>query len=228
MYITLPPRLSAVASLVPYGSVAADIGTDHGFVPIYLLQNGICLRAVAADINPAPLGRAAGNIKGHDLPDKIKCVLSDGFSALSPDDADTFIIAGMGGEGVASMLERCKWAENGRYTYIMQPMTKKEALRRYLFDNGYDIQTELLACEKDRIYTVFSAVYTGVTTEYTEIDLILGKKRQAGSPYRQAFLRQELKNLYRWYNGMASSGKTPDGELVGLIKDMEKMLNDEC
>lgn len=224
MALKLSPRLLAAASLVSIGSKVADIGTDHGYIPIYLLENGICKSALAVDLNLKPLEIAYENIKNAGFSDKIKCILSDGFSALSCDVADTFVIAGMGGETIAKIIENCIFAKSNRYTYILQPMSKKEVLRRFLFDNGFEIESELLAFEKDKIYTVFSAKYTGKNTDYTYCDLILGKNCPYESEFWVELLHHEYNRLKKQYSGLKKAGKAVSSDLENAIIEIERRL----
>ncbi len=224
----LSARLSAVASLIPDGSSIADIGTDHAYLPISLISSGKCRRAIAADIAPAPLAIAKDNIESAKLSHKINCVLSDGMQALSANDADTFIIAGMGGETIADILDKCKFSKNPEFTYVLQPMSRKEALRKYLFDNGFSILTELLAREGDKIYTVFSAKYIGEATVYTHFDLIFGKMPPTDSPHFYLYLEKEYSRLKRQYDGQiasASSNEQSVSQLSNVISQIERILS---
>lgn len=133
----LSKRLTAVASLVTAGYTVADIGTDHAYIPISLVERGTVPGAVAMDVNRGPLERAAENIRAHGLEGKIRTRLSDGFSALECGEADSAVIAGMGGgltirilkEGaaVASTLKEC----------ILQPQSEIEKVRAFLLEEGF-------------------------------------------------------------------------------------------
>ena len=114
MSITLTPRLSAVASLVKGGGIIADIGTDHGYLPIYLLQKGIVNGAIAADIGKEPLKNAERSVCQYELTDKIKLRLSDGLREFSPDDAEEIIFAGMGGTLIAEKLKETDWIKTNK------------------------------------------------------------------------------------------------------------------
>ena len=101
----LEGRLKLIAELVPECEVLADVGTDHGYIPIYCVQNGMCNRAIAMDVNPLPLDRADAHIKKYDLDKFISTRLSDGVQQLSPDEADVIVIAGMGGQLIMNILD---------------------------------------------------------------------------------------------------------------------------
>lgn len=156
----LKERLYTVSTLVPFGSRVADIGTDHGHLPIYLIQQGISPFCIACDIKEKPLTSAIANIQKVGV-DKIETRLGAGLEPISPDEVDCITIAGMGGEVIASILADCRWAKNQRYTLILQPMTSADALRRFLCENGFSIESET-ACEENRkVYTIIKARFSG-------------------------------------------------------------------
>ena len=125
----LDPRLSLCASFVPAGAKLADIGTDHGYLPIWLAKTGRVIHAVAADLRPGPLERAKENVRKYQVEDIVELRLSDGLQAFLPEEADFIVIAGMGGEVIASILGALP-AEGNRRRLVLQPMTRAEELRR--------------------------------------------------------------------------------------------------
>ena len=158
------------ADLVPRCSLVADIGTDHGYLPIYLVNKGICERAIAADINEGPLNAAKRNITQTRVKDKIEMVLSDGLKKI--DTADCVTICGMGGELIASILE-CR--KEGMTHFVLQPQRSFDVLRRYLAEKGFEIKKEALAKEGDKMYCAFYAEYTGDAYSISEKEALLGK-----------------------------------------------------
>ena len=159
--ILLGPRLKTAANMVRNGKKVADIGTDHAYLVAYLLLNDICPFGYACDINPNPLKKAAATIKENLLENRAELVLCDGLSALASDLADDIVIAGMGGETIISILENCNWSKDKTKHYILQPMTKASLLRKYLCENGFEIEDETAVMDSNRIYTVMSIYYTG-------------------------------------------------------------------
>jgi len=160
MYINsfMTPRLLTVAQMVKESSSVADIGTDHAYVPVYLVLNNMTNKALAMDINKGPLMRAEENILKFSLTDKIKTRLSNGLSELLDNEVDTVIIAGMGGVLINSILDADKDRLSSVKNYILQPMTAIEETRKYLAENGFKIVDEKLAKEDNKIYTIISAV----------------------------------------------------------------------
>ena len=155
--MNLTPRLKAVADLAGKSTSLADIGTDHAYIPIYLMQKGMISKAIAADINTGPLERADKNIRNAGLSDRITLRQSDGLDNITDNEAETVVIAGMGGEIISHMLEKPKPA--GIKKMILQPMTDIPLVRRALHENGMIITAERLAAEKDKMYTVILCEY---------------------------------------------------------------------
>ena len=157
----LTPRLLAVADLVPAGAALADIGTDHAYLPVWLLLEGKARRAIAADINKGPLERARQTAQEYDCRENISFRLCDGLSDIGADEADTIVIAGMGGETIAAILNDAPWTKDERYTLILQPMSTQNDLRRRLWQNGYAITQERIVREGEKLYNILLARYGG-------------------------------------------------------------------
>lgn len=158
---TLDSRLRLCADFVRQGVTLADIGTDHAYLPIWLVKEGIIEHALACDINEGPLNAGSADVNRYGLSQKITLRLSNGLSCVSKDEADDIVIAGMGGELIARILSDCEWAKTSGKHFILQPMTKCEVLIRFLYENGFEIISQQ-ACECDnKHYTVMLAHYTG-------------------------------------------------------------------
>ena len=154
----LSKRLETVASFVTQGSNIADIGTDHGYIPIYLIREGIACHAVAMDVRKGPLKRADAHVSMYGLTEKIETRLSDGLQALQPGEADTVIIAGMGGELVIHILEQGKHMWDSVAQWILSPQSDLDKVRRYLVSHGFQIRKETMLEEDGKFYTVMKAV----------------------------------------------------------------------
>lgn len=164
--LELTPRLRAVAEMVPYGAAIADIGTDHAYLPVWLLLEGKITRAIAADLREGPLSRAKLTAKEYDCRENIDFRLCNGLSGIAPKEADTIVIAGMGGETIAAILEQAAWTKNESYTLILQPMSAQNDLRRWLWKQGYGILSEQIICEGDKLYNILFIRY-GCARELT-------------------------------------------------------------
>lgn len=172
--IKLTERLSAVAHLVRKNASLADIGCDHGFLPVFLLERGIISSAVASDINEGPLNSCRALVKEKGLENKIRCVLADGLSAISESECSDIAICGMGGELIAAILSACQWSKNSNKHFIFNPMTHPEILREYLCNNGFEIKTDIIVKEGSHYYSVFDAVYTGKIKNHPKSYYYLG------------------------------------------------------
>lgn len=168
-------RLSTIASLVPNGARVCDVGTDHGYLAIHLKAGGKVKSIIAADINPLPLQNAAKNIEKAGATG-IELRLCDGLSGIKPNEADTVIIAGMGGEVISGIIERgFSVAKQRDKTLILQPTTSPEALRKFLLTNGFEIIKEVPILENSKLYSVMLVKYSGKTYENKEYFYYVGK-----------------------------------------------------
>lgn len=188
-------RLGACASYVREGSRVADIGTDHAFLPIWLVMKSKCASAIASDINEMPARKAADNVKKYQVADKVKVFTSDGLEKIGPDDVDDIIIAGMGAEVISDIVEQAKWLQNKKYRLILQPMSRTECLRKRLFDLGFDIVDEKIVCEGNRIYIVVCAEYSAEKKKYSLLDIYAGCQDGVIDENRRFLLKKQIKVL---------------------------------
>lgn len=207
---SLSERLSAVASLVEKNAVVADIGTDHGYIPVYLYQSGIIKGAVAADVNEKPLASCEALVLQEGLSRVIKIRLSNGLDNVLSEEYDTVIIAGMGGELIADILSRADVRDKH---IILNPMTHPEIARKFLFDNGFDIMNDLIIKDGRHYYSVFDARYTGKILPKSKADYYLGNIKDFSN-------REYFEHLLNYLNNKLKSGE----DLVGVIKAVEEKL----
>lgn len=151
------PRLRAIAGLVPETCrCLADIGTDHGYIPVELLHTGRCRQAIAADIGAAPLERARRTARLYGLEERISFRLGDGLSVLSPGEADVIVIAGMGGDNITEILSAAPWSRDGPLL-LLQPMSRAEVLRQWLWERGCRLRREHLVQDRGVLYPILEA-----------------------------------------------------------------------
>jgi tRNA (adenine22-N1)-methyltransferase len=150
--------MKAVAAMVTPGGVLADVGTDHGYVPIALLQRQKIRGAIAMDINRGPLTRAQENIAAAHLEDYIETRLSDGLAAAQPGEADSILIAGMGGEMILHILSEGQEVCEAAGELILQPQSDIRKVREYLRENKYKIVDEDMVCEDGKYYPMIRAI----------------------------------------------------------------------
>lgn len=160
--ISLNGRLLKIAQMVEKCDVVADIGTDHAYIPIYLLQTGICKKVIATDISKAPLLKAKSNIAEHNLTGEIELRLGEGIKPIEDDECDVIIIAGMGGLLISEILEASFDKVRKAKSIILQPMYTDEVLREYLLTKGFNIINEVLVRDGGRIYVIMKAAYDGI------------------------------------------------------------------
>ncbi len=155
----LSKRLKRIAEHVDKCESVADIGTDHGYIPIYLVKEGICEKAIASDINKGPIEKAKVNVAFEGVSNKIKCLLGPGLNPLKVGEVNGVILAGMGGNLTRDILladmEKVK-----RYDFIiLQPAQNPEVLREFLYKNNYEIIDEDLIKDEGRFYELFKVKY---------------------------------------------------------------------
>lgn len=148
----LSKRLQAVANLVPKAVCMADVGTDHGYIPIYLVEQGICKRAIAMDVRKGPLARAGEHIEKAQLGAYIQTRLSDGLRELEPLEAQAIVIAGMGGATMMGILEKGKALLDSETLLVLQPQSELEEFRRYLVSEGFCFLAEDMVLEDGKYY----------------------------------------------------------------------------
>ena len=173
--IKINDRLLTAIPFVRQGKRFADIGTDHAYLPIYLMDKGIIASAVAADINQGPLDKAQENILKYGFNDSISTVLCDGLTKIKPDSVDDIAIFGMGGELIVKIIDEASWVKDSDKRLILQPMTHPEKLREYLTNNGFFIIGETLSFDRGKIYQTICAQYDGIVREYDAFTYAFGE-----------------------------------------------------
>ena len=173
--MSLSQRLKLITSLVPKGARVCDIGTDHARLPIYLIEQKTAERVIATDIRPLPLENAKRNVALSGVTG-IELRLCDGLSAVKKSETDTVIIAGMGGEVISGIISRAELLREQPYPLlILQPTTSPEALRKYLYESGFEILTETALKENGKLYSVMTACFTCEAKEMPEYFYFAGK-----------------------------------------------------
>ena len=221
---TLDARLSCAASFVRVGAVLADIGTDHGYLPIFLLSRGVIERAVLCDVNSGPLASARENVGAAGLLSRCEFVLTDGAAALDGRGITDYTVCGMGGELIADIIDRAPHLFDPAVRLILQPMTHADKLRKHLWNSGFSIVGERLVKE-DKIYQIICAEYTSETVEHTELDAIFGKlnAKRGGDIFEEyaGYVREVFKTRR---NGKSLSGADVSEE-ESIIREIDKLLD---
>lgn len=197
--LKLSPRLNAAARMALGGNNIADVGTDHGYVPVWLAQTDARAVLTASDVREAPLERARCTARRYGLEARIRFVLADGLDFPGAEAADTVLLCGMGGETIASILLRAPWTRRG-VRLILQPQTKAAELCRALADVGLSLADAALALDAGRLYPVLCAsAGRGLPGAATVEDALLAKR----DPLLQEWLDRRAAVLEDALPGMA-------------------------
>ncbi len=223
--IRLDSRLACVASLVKKCDCVIDVGTDHAYLPVYLLQNEVGNTAFACDVKKGPLENAKETVKNYGLEDKIETVLSDGLDNVKPQKNCCVVLAGMGGILISELLERACWLCDESVQIVAQPMSHAEYVRRFLYENGFEITEEKTAADGKHVYLALSAVYTGKKTEYTEAKLYYGRLFENGDETTFHYLRRQYDRLKKRYDAICTDEKYKDESLI--VKAILDELNEK-
>ena len=168
-------RLEAIASLVQNGRGLVDVGTDHGQLPVQLALRAYPGALYASDIKEGPLAAARTTAKKAGLSDRIHFLLCDGLALCPPEEIDTIVIAGMGGDMIVKILDEAEWCMDRRYRLLLQPMTKPEVLRYWLVNNEFAIESETIVEEGKLLYQILCARFGG-NTILSDAELFIGKR----------------------------------------------------
>ena len=199
----LSRRLRAVAGLVTPGNRLADVGTDHGYIPIYLIKEKKIPSAIAMDVNRGPLQRAVVHISEEGLTEKIETRLSDGLKELKPGEVDAAVIAGMGGALTIRILEEGREVAEKMKELILQPQSEIARVRYWLTENGFSIEEEDIVLEDGKYYPMMRvACHTGkMTRQISEHEAL----RDIDALYGPILLKKKsscLKEYLQWEQGI--------------------------
>ncbi len=198
-------RLELIASILPHGRGFADVGTDHGYLPVYMAQHGYSGKIIASDINEGPLSTAVASARQAGVEDRICFRLCDGLDGCGSEELDTVVIAGMGGDTICGILDRADWVMSRDILPILQPMTKAEVLRYWLTNNDFAICGEWLIEENGEIYQILSARF-GARTPLSDAELFTGKYELAvGNALFPVQLAALIKRFERAAAGMSKA-----------------------
>ncbi len=224
----LSKRLQAIGEMVPEHSIVADIGTDHGYIPVYLIESGISKRVIGSDISKNSLDKIIEYVKGIGYEKEIESRLGNGLEVLKPYEVDTVIIAGMGGLLIRDILDDNKEVSNSITHFIFQPMIASKELRKYLHDNNFIILDEKIVKEENKYYEIIHAKKGKSYIEkdiYYEISKILIERKD---PILQEFIENKIKmteNILVDLEGKdTDKSKERYFELIGKLNDLKEVL----
>ena len=213
--LTLTSRLQLLADWVPQGAAFADIGTDHAYLPVWLVVNGRVSHAIASDLRKGPLQRARETGRTYGA-EGIDYRLGSGLDTVQPHEADTIAIAGMGGENIASILAAAPWTADGNHTLLLSPHTKAEQLRRYLMEHGYAILREALVRDRGTLYPVMEVTAGEMTLTEGQI---WGGAKLLRDPLGERYIIERIIRLQGAVAGSNRSERPEDKEKADRLRD---------
>ena len=222
---TPDPRLRAAAGFVRQGAVFADIGTDHAYLPLFLLAQGKIERAVCTDVNPGPLATARAHAAMTPYIEKMRFLLADGAACLADEEVTDVAICGMGGELIADILSRAPFLEREGIRLILQPMTRHAVLRRYLASRGFSVEDEAFPRADGKRYAVLAVGFSGAPYALSPVECEFGfltEKKRADPAFREYVLMRQ-KTLGKIAEGKRRGGEVPTEE-DALLSEIQKLL----
>lgn len=218
---TLSQRLEACCRFVRPGDRVADVGCDHGYVGIHLLQTGIAQWVYASDLRQDPLFQAVNNARKYGVDSKMSFYLCSGVSRL-PMDFDCMICAGMGGDTIISILEEAPWLRKPEYRLILQCQSKRPMLRRYLNRQGFSIVRETLAEDGKFIYPVMEAIYRPGAVMTPGMYYLPPALLESGSPLLPEYRRRVISGLERAIGGLSAEGGEKYEYFRSILRELEE------
>lgn len=215
---TLDKRLLSCAGFVRAGAVFADIGTDHGYLPLFLLKEGRIKRAYLSDVNKGPLSSAERNAAAEGLADKCEFILTDGAAALKDKGITDYAICGMGGELISRIIEDAPHLFTEGVRLILQPMTKQECVRRFLAERGFTVVGERFSYDSGKYYATIAAEFTGVTSALSDADAELGfdLPHDGDRVEYLGYLEGKKKAILKALNGKIKGGVNTESDEAAL------------
>ncbi len=223
----LSPRLLEVSRLVRHGSVVADVGTDHAYLPIYLLKTDVARYAVATDVREGPLVHTRDNAEFYKVTDKISIYRADGLDKIDTYAPDDIMICGMGGELMLRIVTECDYVYRDGVRLLLQPMSSFAELRYGLCKKGFVAEDETLVRDGHMIYQIAVYTYTGEEGSLTPAQALLGPVniKKGGALFRE-YAEVHLRKLRRKISSKGGAGYDVS-EDVDLVSEIEKILEDK-
>lgn len=223
--IHLSQRLQSIADFVPPGSKTADIGTDHGFLPCYLAQQGQAVRCLACDINAQPLAVARKTIQEYGLEAQVETRLGNGLQVIRPGEVEVVTISGMGGSLMVDILEAAPAVVEGLKRLILQPNVAPETIRIWAEKNRWQIVCEDLVRENDRFYVVI-VLEPGRSSLMTAVELLIGPKLLADQhPLLGSYVSEEWEKDQRVLRELEKSDREESREKAKLLQRQWEDIN---
>ncbi len=219
-------RLSTIASLVEPTECVADVGCDHGYLSAFLLLHHLTSHIYATDLHTAPLQRAAATFERYGLLQNTVLLQCDGLTDVPP-TVQTIIIAGMGGETISSILQNASWIKHKNKILVLQPMSREEHLRRWLYEQGFAIVEEKKVVDGAYCYVVFKVRFTGNKVWLSDLESVIGRLNLPESPEDFVYIQRKIQKYKAIIRGRLSAhlGSFAVQKEQELVKRLEALLN---
>lgn len=229
--MNIGPRLEAVGSLVLADCVLADIGTDHAYLPVYLLQEQRIASAIAGDIAQGPCRAAENTVAMYNMKQKVQVRLGSGLKVITPGEASCISIAGMGGSTMVEILSADMETAKAAQRLVLQPQTGAAGLRKWLLSNGWALVDEILVWENKRLYEIIVAERSETAVpDYSAAELEIGPVLLAKQhPLLQDQLAKVLAGYRKQLGFMEKSATAMQSEkyvqLKALVEEVEALCH---
>ena len=221
--IELSRRLSLIAQFVNEGSSVCDVGTDHGYLPAFLYLSQKCKSVIATDINEKPLESARANLKR--LSADVKLILCDGLEKVTRADADTVIIAGMGGEVISGIIDRAAFLRDSTVKLILQPPTAAKELRLYLAQNGFAVEQETALAENGKVYSIMCVRFADAPYDIDAVRAVIGVLKPDSDDAR-AYIEKQYRIAQKCANDLSvvQSKEADYNHYFNLSEELKNIL----
>jgi len=221
----LKGRIKLIADMIPECTILSDIGTDHAYIPIYMVKNEKCKKAIACDVREGPVAVASRHIRQYGLEDRIEARLGSGLKPVSEDEMDVCVIAGMGGVLIQEILEEDIKKAKLAKALVLQPMNCIEMVREWLYQNGFEIYDEGLINEGFRIYNVIVARWTGKIMSKDQLYYYIGEKLiEKKDPLLRKYIQRRLDIIDKVLNEMKAM-KDQNASIINEQKTLREELH---
>ena len=216
-------RLKTLCEAVRGGVTVCDVGTDHAYVPIELILSGKTPRCIITDISAPSLEKGVNNAKMAGCGEKITAYCTSGTLGVAFDGETDIVIAGMGGELIAQIIEQDAQLKAPSFRFVLQPMSKAEELRCYLAENGFEMTDEVKTESGGRIYAVITCKYSGATYTLTERQQLLGSFERKGDPLERGYTNRVLSALKIRLKGLENAENRNEAEISRLREQIDSI-----
>ncbi len=224
--LNLSERMLMAAKMVRKGNAVADIGTDHAYLPAYLILNGIAPKALACDVRKGPLENAKKTVEHYGIEGKITLRLSDGFDEIRPSEAEDFIMCGMGGTLMEQLVSRTHWLKDSSKRIIVQPQSHAEDIRKFFVENGFEILFEDACTDGGKLYCAIAAEYTGIKLQRPVSYIYTGELPKCKNKEARLYLENTVSRLRKKLEAERMHGSADHAAyLEKIITEAEEIIN---